>query len=100
MINDLKQNGVIVNVRIMELLGPTKRRCYDPSFRCEFEYKKEHKNLISPSSIRKDAYSYVGQLYPALYSEKTNTLRLLLTEEDFQEYDQKYPDSLLKKSFQ
>lgn len=94
-INDLKENGVLVNVTIVDYLGSMKGGSgADPSFKCNFLYKGQRRSLISSSSVKAKAFSYIGKSFPALYSERTNTLRLLMTTEDFSEFDRELPDSL------
>ena len=95
--NDLKKNGIMVNATITEWLGSSKGGSGDnPNYRCEFTYKGGRKSLISQSSVKSKTLSYIGNTYPALYSEKTNTVRLLMSEEDYKAYNRKYPDSLPK----
>lgn len=96
MINDLKDNGVIVNAKIIEVLAPPKGGV-NVSFRCEFNHNGVLKKLISASNIRTKPSTYIGHIYPALYSEKSDKIRLLLTEEDYKEYNQQYSDSQIKK---
>jgi hypothetical protein len=94
--NDLKNHGVIVNAKIIEYLPPGKAMS-DANYRCEFIYKGEIKRLISQSRIRLNKSSHEGQYFPALYSEKYDELRILMTPEDFDEFGIIYPDSLLNK---
>jgi hypothetical protein len=95
--NDLKINGKIVHAKIVNYLGSSKGAGgRKPSFKCEFEFNGEKKILISSSSILSNGISYVGKTYPALYSAKTNSLRLLITEQDYRMYNQQYLDSVTK----
>src|SRR5688572_20150039 len=96
--NDLEKNGMIVNATIVEYLGSTKGGSgANPSFKCSFPYKGHLQSLITSSSVKENAFSYIGKSYPALYSERTNTLRLLMTPEDFSKFGRKYPDSLMQE---
>lgn len=93
---DLKRNGIVVNAKILEVLKPPKGMAYR-NFRCEFEFGGEIKSEISPSSIHTNSSYYVGKIYPALYSQRTNTLRILITIDDYAELGLEYPDSLFRK---
>lgn len=96
--NDLKTNGVIVNARIIDFLGSGQGGSgANPDYLCEFTYKNEDKRMISTSRVKERGSSYVGKTYPAIYSEKTNTLVLLMFEEDFEYYNRAYPDTLINK---
>lgn len=91
---DLEKNGIIVKATITDFLGSNRGGSgSDPNFRCEFIYKGESKSLISQSSVKSKAFSYIGKTFPALYSEKTNIIRLLMNQEDYKKYNRKYPDS-------
>jgi len=93
--NDLKRNGVIVTATITDWLGSHKGAGgVNPDYRCEFYYKGKKHSLISRSSVKEKGLSYVGKTYLALYSEKTDAVRLLIFPEDYEEYNVKYPDSL------
>lgn len=92
--NDLKRNGVIVTATITDWLGSHKGAGVNPSYRCEFYYKRKRHSLISRSSVKENGMSYVGKTYPALYSEKTDAMKLLIFPEDYEEYNIKYPYSL------
>jgi hypothetical protein len=92
---DLKKNGVLVEAKITDWLGSHKGAGgVNPSYRCEFHYNGKKLSLISGSRVKEKGMSYVGKIYPALYSERTNAIRLLMFPEDFEEYGRKYPDSL------
>ena len=92
---DLKEHGVLVEATITDWLGSHKGAGgVNPSYRCEFFYKGKKLSLISGSRVKGKGVSYVGKTYPALYSEKTNAVRLLMFPEDYEEYNIKYPDSL------
>lgn len=95
-INDLKDNGKVITVKIIERLLPAKGGV-SPSFRCEFTYNEQVKVLISPSSITHNKKSYVGSYFPAIYSPKSDAIRILMKSEDFEEFGIPYPDSLLYK---
>jgi translation elongation factor P/translation initiation factor 5A len=95
---DLKTNGKVVNVKIIEML-PAGKAGVPCSYRCEFIYNEKLKNLISSSRVRFNKAFYVGQYFPAMYSEKTGALRILMTSEDFEEFNITYPDSLLNRVF-
>lgn len=96
---DLKKNGIIVNATITDFLGSAKGGSgSNPNFRCVFMYKGERKSLISQSSVKSKGLLYVGKTFPALYSEKTNTVRLLMNQEDYDMYNREYPDSLKMRS--
>jgi hypothetical protein len=98
-VKDLEKNGIMVNATITDFLGSAKGGSgSNPNFCCEFMYKGERKSLISQSSVKSKAFSYIGRTFPALYSAKTNTVRLLMNEEDYEDYNRKYPDSLIERN--
>lgn len=90
---DLRRNGVIVNAIIQDVL-PSGKATASPSFKCKFIYNGQEMILISNSSIKGNIFSYIGKSFPALYSVKTNSLRLLITKDDYDEFEIEYPDSL------
>ena len=94
-IDDLRQHGVLVNVKVIEVLLPPKAGVA-VNFRCGFTYNGEQKKLISSSNVKEHASRYVGELCPALYSPKKNNLRVLLRPEDFEEYNVPLTDSLIE----
>lgn len=91
--SDLRKNGVLVEALIIDVL-PSGKATASPSFKCEFRFNGKKKIAISNSSIKGDIFSYLGKNYPALYSERTNTIRLLMNRDDYEKYNRKYPDSL------
>ena len=93
--NDLKCNGSIIQAKITDYLSSHKGAGgVNPNFRCEFYYKGRKRSLISNSKVKEKGISYIGKEYPALYSEKTDAVRLLIFPEDYEEYNLKFPDSL------
>ena len=96
--SDLRDKGIKVNVKIIEAIFPTHgggNGSY--GFRCVFVYNGEQKKLISASRIKIRASSYIGQTFPALYSKKYDELRLLMTQEDFEEFNLEFPDSMVHR---
>ena len=79
--DDLRKNGVIVKAKIVKVLSPYKGGVYY-SFYCEFEYQGVKRKAISISKIQKEADTFLGKSFPAIYSNNTNTLRLLITSDD------------------
>ena len=79
---DLKKNGIIVHALIQEVL-PSGKATAIPGFKCTFNFEGKEMTLISNSSISGNILSYTGKTYPALYSKKTNSLVLLITDEDY-----------------
>ncbi len=76
---DLKHNGIMVSATIIEFLGSSKGGSgSDPGYCCEFIYKGERKSSIIQSNVKSKTLSYIGRTFPALYSEKTKTVRLLM----------------------
>jgi hypothetical protein len=94
--NDLKSHGIIVNVRIMEFISG--KSGYG-SYTCEFFYKGVKKDLISSSNITNHFTYYIGEMFPAIYSEKYEVLRILMIGKDFEEFGLKFPDSLLNRPY-
>jgi translation elongation factor P/translation initiation factor 5A len=96
--NDLKSNGKLVSVKIIEYLPPGKAMNF-ANYKCSFLFNNNSKELISQSRIQSNRIAYVGQYFPAMYSEKTDAIRVLMTSEDFEEFNIPYPDSLLNRVF-
>ena len=94
-LNDIRENGVLVNVKIVDVLAPGKG-AGSFNFRCSFNYGGEQNILISPTDVREHASRYIGKFCPAVYSPKGNNLRVLLRPEDFEEYNIPLTDSLIE----
>jgi len=92
---DIKKNGVLINVKITDILFPSKG-AGSFNYRCSFIYGGEQKTLISPTSLKEHGRRYVDKLCPALYSPIKNNLRVLLGPEDFEEYNIPLTDSLIE----
>ena len=90
---DLKKNGIIVHSLIQEVL-PSGKATASPGFKHAFNFEDKEMTLISYSSIRANILSYAGKTYPALYAKKTNSLVLLITDEDYKKYGIKDQDIL------
>jgi hypothetical protein len=96
---DLKKNGVIVHARIVDYLGSAKGgTAANPGYRCSFSYKGRTLSENSKSRVKRKAFSHIGKWYPAMYSERTHTVRLLMFREDFEEFGLEYPDSLANRA--
>ncbi len=93
---DIKKNGIVVQVKIIDYIPPGKggRRA---QYKCIFEFDKIKKILISQSTIKSNRYFYLKKQFPALYSVKYDAIRLLMTPEDFAEFNLPFPDSLYNK---
>ena len=91
---EIQDNGVLVNVEITDILIPAKSAGVF-SFRCKFVYAGITKEQDSPTSIRQHGRKYVGKLCPAVYAPKNDDLRVLLTQEDFEQYNIPLTDSLI-----
>ena len=94
-LSDLRENGVLVNVKIVDILFPVKG-AGSFSFRCSFNYGGEQKTLTSPTSVKENGSKYVGKFCPAVYSPKGNNLRVFLRRDDFDEYNIPLTDSLIE----
>jgi len=94
-LSDIRENGVLVNVKIIDILFPAKGGG-SFSYRCSFNYKGEQHILTSPTSLIEHGRKYVGKFCPAVYSPKGNNLRVLLRPEDFTEYNIPFTDSLIE----
>lgn len=92
----LREKGVIVNVKIIELL-PAGKAGVPCSYVCQFNYKGEILNLTSISSIRNKKNSFVGRYFPAIYLEGSNAIRILMKPDDFEDFGIAYPDSLINR---
>lgn len=91
--SDLRRNGVLVEALITDVL-PSGKATASPSFKCEFRFKGNTITAISNSSVEGSIFSYVGKKYPAIYAERTHTLRLLLTRADYDKFRIPYNDDL------
>jgi hypothetical protein len=94
-LNDLRENGVLVNVKIVDILTPAKG-AGSFNYRCSFNYGGKQNILISPTSVKEHGSKYIGKFCPAVYSPKGNNLRVLLRSEDFEEYNIPLTDSLIE----
>jgi hypothetical protein len=92
--SDIRENGILINVKIVDILIPSKG-AGSFNFRCSFTYTGEQKLLISPTSVKENGSRYIGKICPALFSPKTNNLRVLLQAEDFDDYNIPLTDSLI-----
>jgi len=94
-LNDLRESGVLVNVKIEDILTPAKG-AGSFNYRCSFNDGGKQNILISPTSVKEHGSKYIGKLCPALYSPKGNNLRVLLRFDDFDEYNIPLTDSLIE----
>ena len=91
--SDLRKNGILVHVTVDAVLPPSKGG--GPfALMCHFMYHGEQKTLNSFTHQRDHLGKYLYKESPALYSPKTDNLRLLLTRSDFEEYGVPFTDSL------
>jgi len=88
--NDLKSNGIIVNVTVTNVLSNYKNI---PSFKYEFFYKNVKYIKDNPTGIETYTF-FIGRKFPAIFSPSTGNCELLMTPENFDKYDIAYPDSL------
>ena len=56
----------------------------------------EQIELISPASVKENGSKYVGKICPALYSPEKNNPGVLLSTEDFEEFNIPLTDSLIE----
>lgn len=87
--NDLKKNGVLVNVFVVERLSSAKGVGINRSnFLCRFSWKGVEREEISFNDIPiKKAKEIIRDSCWAIFSDRTNTLHLILTQEDSIEYN-------------
>lgn len=93
---DIKKNGVLITTKIVEYLPPGKSMNY-ANYSCEFSYNGQLKRLTSKSRIQYNRTSFIGSYFPAMYSAKSDAIRILMKPEDFEEFGIPYPDSLLNQ---
>ena len=84
--NEIQYNGVIVTAKIVEYL-PTVKGMQSANYLCEFTFNDSVRRLVSPSSVKSNRSDVVGKSFPALFSDRTNTLRILIYDEDFERYN-------------
>lgn len=89
--SDLKQNGIIVQTKIIRVNFGGK---VSGGFECLINYNGEQKERPSVSSIKSGRFNFVGKTFPGMYSTKTNTLEVLIAPADFKKFDIPFPDSL------
>lgn len=94
--NDIKTNGVLVNVRVVRCIISAKGSQY-VDFECEFIFNGLVKNLVSASKVTTKCNRYVGSYFPALYSVKYDAVKVLITNDEFTEYGLEFPDSIRSK---
>jgi hypothetical protein len=88
---DLKQNGVIVPTKILNVNSGGKT---GGGFQCLIIYKGKSFDRPSGTSISRGRFDFVGKNFPGIYSPNTNSLKVLITPEDFAQFDISFPDSL------
>jgi hypothetical protein len=93
-VGELKKNGELIHVRIEQVLPPSKGGS-PYGFACSFTYHGVQKTLNSATSQREHLGKYTNKECPALYSPKSDNIRVLITQDDFDRYDVPLTDSLL-----
>lgn len=89
--DDLKKNGVIVQAKIVRVNFGGK---LSGGFNCLIDYKGEHIELPSSSSLKRNKFNFVGKTFPAMYLPSNETLEVLITPVDFKKFNIPFPDSL------
>jgi hypothetical protein len=91
--NELKKNGVVVNVRVVSWTTPSKGSSYG-SLYGEFVYKEKKYRLLSPTTYGWGLHNLIGKTFPAMFSEKKEKIEILITPKDFEKFNIPFPDSL------
>lgn len=91
-LREIQKNGILINAKIVDKSIPTRGGSF--YYTCTFTYNGKTQELTSPTSIEKNGSRYLHKVCPAIYSPVTNNIRLLLTEDDFTEYNVPLTDSL------
>ncbi len=91
--NELKKNGVIVNVKVVSWTTPSKGSS-NGSLYGEFVYKSKKYRLLSPTTYGWGLHNLIGRTFPAMFSAKNEKIEILITPEDFKKFKIPFPDSL------
>lgn len=89
--NDLKENGVIVQAKILRVNYGGK---VSGGFDCLIDYKGKQTELPSSSSLKRNKFNFVGKTFPAMYLPSNETLEVLIAPVDFEKFNIPFPDSL------
>ena len=89
--NDMKNNGVILNGRILSSSFPARSSVMN--FKYEFYFNNIKFEDYSAAGVTND-YEFIGKTFPIKYSLKSGRSELLITPGDFEKYGIQYPDSL------
>ncbi len=93
--NDLKANGILVKVEVLEVLTGAKGSRYY-NFKCKLNYNGRIKILFSPTNITNDVSRFVGKKVLAIFSPVNDNLRVLINREDYEEFNIPLTDSLIE----
>jgi len=88
--NELRQNGIILNARIIGIGLVTKG---SPTFNYMFNYNGEEFSNESSTGVRKKNV-FIGRTFPIIFSPKTKDSELLISPKDFEKFGILFPDSL------
>ena len=83
-------NHVILNCKIISITSNYKSA---PSFQCEIFNKNERKIVGSSTNVKK-VNIFIGKQFPMAYSEQINKGQILITPENYKEFNIPFPDSL------
>ena len=87
---ELRSKYLLMNCKIISISSNYKSA---PTFECEFFYNGQQKIVGSNTNVNKERI-FIGKYFPIAYSPKINVGQILITPEDFKNYDIPFPDSL------
>jgi hypothetical protein len=88
--NEIKEKYVMLECRILSIASTYRSA---PTFQCEIFYKGEIKIVTSNTNVDKNQV-FIGKRFLFAYSPKINIGEILVTPEDFKDYNIPFPDSL------
>ncbi|MCD2423908.1 hypothetical protein LQ567_14115 [Niabella pedocola] len=90
----LKEIGVLVTVQVVDYKFMPKGMNF---IKCEFKFNDQLLVINANTSISAKKWKRLkGHFFPAVYSPKLGMLKILISAEDFEDFNMPYPDSLAK----
>lgn len=90
--DNLTKNGIIVNAMIVDVVLGAKGMNSD--LVCEFEYKGKRYKRSSRNTFCGHASALIGKVFPAVFLPGTKDFEVLITRDDFMNFNMACPDSM------
>ena len=87
---EVRSDYVLIPCRIISIASNYRSA---PVFQCEITYNGQLKTVTSNSNVMKKEI-FVGKDFLMAYSPLLNIAQILITPEDFEEYNMPFPDTL------